>query len=164
MAASAQISIAPVIKDDLTIPNGGTQSVSLATGLTLSRTLNSGSTPPVTMVVVAELTLSGGAYTLDFTSMTGLAGASRDASGLKLQYLEVINPAGNGNLYVVPGASNGYNIPNASSRWDLLGHSTLDAVMAAVFNDDLADVSGSAKTLDFSGTGTESFFVKLLFG
>lgn len=164
MTAQATVRFQPDIKDYITTAAGETIAVNLFKGLEQSATLKDGTSPPVSVVVVSEFTLSGGAVTIDFTSLTGFNGAAIDATGLKLQYLAFINKAGNGNLSIVPGATNGYDIPNASSRWDLLGHASNTSWIDQKFNDDLVDVGSSDKTLDVNGTGTESFFVVLLFG
>ena len=118
-------------------------------------TLSASSTVPATKVGALAVSLSGGAATLDLTSITH--GSELNAvtfSGLKVQLLKVRARSTNTDtVTIVDGASNGYNIFGDAS-----GQITLSAGMEALFfyNEALADVSGSAKTIDFSSSDADA--------
>lgn len=120
-----------------------------------------GTAPFATSAVIAEeLALSGGALTLDLTAAPKTGGGTQDLTGVKPRALMIYNPVGNGALTLAPGASNGY---------ELLGSGNEVVLPAGVplmvdFGDALIDVDGTHKTLDFSGTGAESFIFGLLLG
>lgn len=124
-----------------------------------SGTYTSSTTPPVTKCAHFIATLSSGTLTIDFTALTGTNGASVTASGLKLQIMRVKNLGAN-TLNIAPGASNGYAPWGASNDLTIASGDH----MQWFFNDTLADVSGSTKTLDLSGTGTQTSEWTLIFG
>lgn len=116
-----------------------------------SVTLDSGTTPPATLVAEFLATLSGGALTVDLRALTGTNGASVDGNGLKVQVLRVKNLGAN-TLTIDPGASNGIDLLGASSKIVIPagGHFMM------YFNDASPDISGTDKTLDLTGTGAQT--------
>lgn len=113
--------------------------------------LTASTTPPVTTVAEFLLTLSGGAATVDLRALTGTNGASIDGNGLKVQVLRVKNLGAN-IMTIVPGASNGIDLLGASSSLTIPagGHAMI------YFNDASPDISGTDKTLDVTGTTTQT--------
>ncbi len=128
--------------------------------LNTTATLNASSTVPGTKVSSDTVALVAGAKTIDLTALPGVGGGTIDATGLKLQAALIKNPAGNGTLTVTKGASNGYAIWGSTYSVQVPpGGSIL-----AYFADQLADVAAGVKTIDFAGTGTQSFSVLFVLG
>lgn len=125
-----------------------------------SATLSSSTTPAITEVVSVLVTLSGGAATVDFTSLTKAGGGSLDTTGLKLQaaYFEV---PGSSSMTISDGATNGYNIfGDASGQVTIPGTGSL----GFYFPEGLDDVATADATIDFAGTGTDTCKCVFLFG
>jgi hypothetical protein len=79
-----------------------------------STTYTSSSSVPVTKIASGTATLSGGALTIDLTSLTGLAGEAITFSGLKVQFAFFRNPTSSANnITVGRGATNGYGFDAA---------------------------------------------------
>lgn len=116
-----------------------------------SGTLNSGTTPPVTKQASFIATLSSGSLSVDLTSLTGTNGATVDGTGLRVQLLRVKNLGANA-LTVAGGASNGYD------AWggDFLITIPQNGIFQIYGNDAGSDIGSSYKTLDLSGTGTQT--------
>lgn len=114
-------------------------------------TLNSGTTPPATICAHFLLTLSSGAATVNLAALTGTNGATTDLTGLKVQVLRVKNLGAN-NMVIVPGASNGIDLLGASSSI------TIYPGAHAMFylNDSAPDVASGDRTLDVTGTGSQT--------
>jgi len=114
-------------------------------------TLNSGSTPPATLVAEFLLTLTAGAASVDLRALTGTNGASVDGNGLKVQVLRVKNLGAN-ILTIVPGASNGIDLLGGSSSLTIPpgGH------VMMFFNDGAPDIAAADKTLDCTGTASQT--------
>lgn len=119
-------------------------------------------TPAVTKVYSATRALSGGALTIDLTSMTGPDGLTITFDGLEVQLVKILATSTNtGSLRVKIGASNGYRI---------FGNSTSDATLFAggcimcFQNNGGQAVSSTTKTIDFSGTGTDGFQILIVAG
>ena len=115
---------------------------------------------PVTKSVYFVVSLSGGAATIDLTSLTGVNNESVDGTGLKLQVLKMKNRTGNATMTIDVGASNGYELAGAGFE------ATLQAGQELTFfgNDATPDIGASAKTLDLTGTGTESAEISIVMG
>lgn len=122
-------------------------------GLTEEQALTATTTPPVTVHAVGSQALSSGTASIDLTSLTGLNGVSVSLSGLKPRAILFENPAANANsITIAKGASNGYT--GLGSSFSI----TLQPGQKAFFLLDSSGtaVSGSVKTLDLSGTGSQS--------
>lgn len=103
--------------------------------------------------------LSGGAKTLDLTALYTVGGGSADGTGYKVQGFYFKNLGANA-MTIVGGASNGYLIFGTSgsvviqpSGWMVINH--IDAS---------ADVSSTVKTIDVSGTGSQTFECAMILG
>lgn len=122
-------------------------------------TLSASSAVPATNVYADEIALVAGAKSIDLTSLPALTG-TLDATGLKVQAIKFINPAGNSDITFSEGAANGYAL--LGSSWSL----TLKAGQEAQFylNDAAPDVATADRTIDVAGTGTETFKIILVVG
>lgn len=116
----------------------------------------SGTTIVATNVWRRDLTLSGGVLSTDFTVLDRGSLPDEDFSGLKLQFVAIKNPAGNSALRAKTGASNGLGFAGSSAS-DI----TIPANGAGILiiPEGTVDISGSAKTIDWSGGTTDSFSV-----
>lgn len=153
MSVSASIRIAGGVSE--TLATGVDASVSPTirqTGFDLSATLNASSTVPATKVAFDSTALTAGAYTLDLTSTVGTLGSAVDMTGLKVQFVLIKN-TGAARLTIVQGASNPYNMGGASFTYCI----EAGQVMGFYGADANPDVSGTAKNIDISGTGTNAF-------
>jgi hypothetical protein len=120
--------------------------------------LTGSTTPDVTAAAYETVTLSGGAATVDLTALT-LNGDAVSLSGLKPRAIRFKNTGAN-NMTIAKGASNGY---------DGLGGSfsvTLEPGQAVMFDLGSAGnaVGGTNKTLDVSGTGTDTLQLSAVAG
>lgn len=122
--------------------------------------LNGTSNPVITKPIYHTYTLVAAAKTIDLTALVDSVGAAYTALGLKLQSIIIKNPAGNHDLNIAPGASNGYAILGAGNDFTLPGGATLGLYIP----EGTPDVAAGAKTLDITGTGTESFKIGMTFG
>ncbi|MCL4735384.1 MAG: hypothetical protein KJ050_10660 [Candidatus Omnitrophica bacterium] len=128
-----------------------------------SHTLSAATTPPATKHVAKTVALSAGAATIDLTALTawGTNGVTEDTSGLKLQILRAKATASNANpIAIKTGASNGYAAWGASWLVELKAGQEV----TLYGNDATPDVAGAAKTIDLSGTGTQSVDIEMVFG
>lgn len=125
----------------------------------VEKELKSTSSPTGEDCAHVTVTLSGGAASLDLTSLSHIDGGTRSVSGKKLRAWLFTNPSAN-LITVSKGASNGYS-PVGTTFTKPVG---AGCTSADYFDDEAAAVSGSAKTLDFAGTGSQTITVKLLWG
>lgn len=116
-----------------------------------SGTLNATSTPPVTTVANFVQALSGGAATIDLTSLTGTNGASVDMSGLKVQMIRMKNLGAN-TMSLTFGASNPYELLGADFKMTL----NQNMWVSVYGNDSTPDVAGGAKEMDLAGTASQT--------
>jgi hypothetical protein len=122
---------------------------------------NGTSGPTVTKTYHQLITLTAGAFTLDLTAMVD-GSVTIDATGLTLRELFAIASDANLNPIVIkPGVSNGY------TGWvgtnGLLLTTAKDANKLGPLYGGIA-VDGTHKTIDFTGTGTQSVLLELMFG
>ena len=122
--------------------------------------LDDTTTPPVTMTSYQTYALVAGALTIDLRALLGVNDEVQDANGLKLQTIVIRNPSGNNPITIGEGASNGYPIWGAGNDHIV----PADSEVGQKFADTLADVSATDKTIDISGTGTETFDVGICLG
>jgi hypothetical protein len=119
------------------------------------------STPTATAAVYASVALTAGAATLDLTALTGPGGAAVTMTGLKGRLIRITNPSSNANSVTVSkGASNGFTGLGTSFSV------TIPVGGEFTFYDggNGVAVSGTVKTLDFAGTGTQAFQVTVVAG
>lgn len=116
---------------------------------------------PVSKTAVFSKALSGGAATIDLTSLTGTNGASVDFSTLKVQFFKFKNPSTNANsITVTYGASNPYLLGGSGFKWIL----TPGAEIQGMCYEGSPDVDSTHKTIDLSGTGSQTLQVTLVAG
>lgn len=140
------------------------------TGFNVFGTLDATTGVPVTKAVVTKQTLSGGALTIDLTAVTGTNGVTVDFSGLKIQHIFMVNGTaisagvitGGGQAVqsVGEGAANGYAIFGAGNAVDVKAGQSIEMHFA----DSADDVAGADKNIDFTGAGSETFFLVLVGG
>lgn len=130
-------------------------------GMDTSATLNSGSTPPATLIAAFQKALVAGVATIDLTALTGTNGAVVNFTGLKVQIAKFANPITNANPIVITfGAANPYLLGGAGFK-----HTLNPGDEVTYSNRDTApDVAGGAKNIDISGTGTQALNVELVAG
>lgn len=121
------------------------------------------STIPVTKAYVTSKALSGGAVSIDLTTLTDISQSATDLTGLKVQAILALNPSTNANaITITEGASNGHSISASSSSWKV----TLQPGAWFLFygNDAGQDVGASDKTWDLSGTGSQALSIAVIAG
>lgn len=121
---------------------------------------------PVSKVASFRKALSGGSATIDLTSLTQANGAALDATGLKLQALLAVAVSGNTSAVTLEkGATNGYELMGGS--WSIRvfpGEPGLPGFALIHTGEDAPDIGPTAKTIDLSGTGSESVDISMVFG
>lgn len=121
------------------------------------------STTGVTTSVVAASNhaLTSGTATIDLTAMLGTNGATVSGSGLKLQYMIARATSTNANpIKIKNGASNGYGGWGSDFAVSLKANQRFMIDGRDLEN----DVDGTHKTLDLSGTGSQSIDIIMVFG
>lgn len=123
--------------------------------MTTIKTLNASSTPAVTKTFEFTATLSGGAVTIDLTSLTGTNGVTGGTiTGLNVIAVKFKAPTTNtAAFYVNAGASNGNTALGTAFK---VAISPGGEVLAYSANGALAEVDATHKTWDCTGTGTET--------
>ena len=120
---------------------------------------------PVTKRAFFEFAMTGGSGSLDLTSLShndGDATETVDMTGLKVQFARFTAPTGNsGAITISDGASNGYEIFGDAS-----GQVTISPGQSILLElaESADDVGASDKTIDLSGTGTDSVEYTILAG
>jgi len=149
-----------IANNDISFSNTANKTVTHS-ALNQSGTLTSATTPPVTKVAIFNQALTGGAATIDLTALTGTNGAATTMYGLKVQYIFVKAKSTNANaITLTEGASDGYAL--MGNGWTV----TLAANQWFTFygNDATPDVDSGAKTIDLSGTGSQSVDIEIVAG
>lgn len=131
----------------------------------IDKSLNASSTPPITMTSAQEITIASGVGSIDLTALPGTGGATLDGTGLKVQGVLLTAPGGEdgnaGPITIAPGASNPYSLGGATWAGEDLEPGDSRHYL---FNDTLADVDGTHKSLDLTGTDGDVLRVQLLLG
>ena len=129
----------------------------------LNRTLRLGgsSTPKIDLIAVFRVTLVNGEAVIGLTNINTPTGII-DATGRKLRAFKFRCPATNtgGAVTVEAGASNGYDMLGGS--WSI--PVPIDGEVMMYLKDTAPAVASGAKTLDLTGTGTDSLDVSFIFG
>jgi len=127
-------------------------------------TLTGTTTPAITKVSRFTITLSAGAATLDLTAIPGLTpNETIDGTGLKVQAIKFTPSSGNANpITASKGGTNGYGLTAAGTTWSI----PMDAGQSSLRNTNNAApaIGGSAKTIDFAGTGSQTIKVTIWLG
>ena len=118
-------------------------------------TLTAASAVPATTFAGFVKALTAGAATIDLTSLTGTNGATVNGTGLRLQVLRVKNLGAN-DLTFATGASNGYVVGTHTVK--------TNGIVMFYFADGLADIDGTHKTIDLTGTTTQTSEWSLVMG
>lgn len=114
------------------------------------------STVAISDVYSDRRALAAGAYTLDLRALTSTLGVSKDFNGLKVKGIIIVaNPANTAGIVVKDGATNGYLIFGTST-----GENTVwpGLPLVQLFGNNLAAVSATVKTIDFSSADTDAEF------
>ena len=124
-------------------------------GMDATATLTSATTPPATKYSAGRLTLSGGAGTIDLTSLPDVNGvaAKVDFTGLKVGAYKLRNLSTNANnIAILEGDSNGYSLHD---NWEMTLRPGEEFMWKGVDDPGVPDVAGSEKTIDALGTGSQ---------
>ena len=131
--------------------------------------VSSGTKTPTSAVPCTQrwedtISLVAGAHTIDLTALPNGNLANKDFTGLTVQFIKVINPSTNANsITVKDGATNGYLIYGDTSGQVTIAPGMMNFHGAAE-TEGLAAVSATVKTIDITGTGTQSFKVQVVAG
>jgi hypothetical protein len=120
--------------------------------------LSATTTPAVTLTANFLLTLTTGAATIDLRDLTGTNGASVDGNGLKVIAVQVTNLGANPMTFS-SGASNGHNTFTEDGTVVSPG-----GTIQIFTNDNGDDISGTTKTWDVAGTGSQTAKVTIVMG
>lgn len=130
-------------------------------------TLNftSSSTPDLEKVAYFTQALTAGSAVIDLTALTH-NGTTVDFTGKKVRAFLIKHASANtGTVTVEADATNGYNILGSSGKAVLnIPSGTMPGVLFFTLGSDGTAVSGSAKRIKLTGTGTESFYVAIWAG
>lgn len=131
-------------------------------------TRNGSSIPPAQRWAAFVVTLSAGAATIDLTALVTTNGAIFDATDYRLLELLVLNENANA-VTITKGASNGYQasgfpFPDDGIKVAPKGSNSNGGRLHLYFGSSCPLVSGTVKTLDLAGTGTDQFQFALLLG
>lgn len=134
--------------------NNSLQHTGYSTSKALTGTGSSG-LPAVTKLAYFSKALSTGTGTIDLTSLTGTNGATVDLTGLKVCLMKFRNPSTNANtITVAKGASNGFGLTTSGTTFSI---PIPPGGEVTIFCDEgTPDVGGGAKTLDLTGTGSQT--------
>lgn len=113
-------------------------------------------TPAATKFAKFLLTLSTGAATIDLSSLTGTNGALINGTGLKVQLIMIKN-LGAALMTFAEGGSNGYAIGSS-----LVVHPSGVGFIYAP--EVLPDIASGAKTIDVTGTGSQTAEITIVMG
>jgi hypothetical protein len=159
---SASVSIKFAVKETVTDTASyanAARSTVVFDGGGLSESLDADSTPPADSHAVGKQALTAGAATIDLTSLTGVNGAAVSLSG-KTPIAVLFENTGANAMTIAKGASNGYTGFGSSYS------ETIPAGGKVVrwLDENGTAVSGSDKTLDVTGTGTQELKYQILAG
>lgn len=128
---------------------------------TASRTLNAGSTPPVTVGACFSQALAAGVATIDLTALNGFNDKAVSGSGLRVQMARFKNPVANANpISIAKGAANGYDGFGADFKITLQP----GAEVTILVNDAGGDIAAGNKNLDLAGTLVQALECEIIMG
>jgi len=125
----------------------------------LSLSLHNGSTPVIDTVYGGLFALSGGALTVDLTSLARTGRTALDLTGKTIYGFRIHNLGANPMTFV-QGASNGYAMFAATNGHPVGAGGQIMQYQAAGFG----VVGGADLAIDVSGTTTQTFRMQLLAG
>jgi hypothetical protein len=158
MAVSAQIVMKCSVTEDLADVSLGDASVK-HNQFDSSRTITADTVVPATKVSCNVVALSAGAKTLDLTALVGTNGVALTALGLKLQVWKLKNLGANAMTFA-EGATDGYAALGAAFSFILGPGQEAQFYLA----DTAPDVASGDKSIDVTGTGTQTFQNTMVFG
>ncbi len=127
-----------------------------ASGYNKNFTLNATSTPAATKKVSFLLTLTAGAATIDLSTQTD-AGGVAIGYGLRVQVIRIVN-LGTHAMTFAEGGSNGLALACGSIVVPAGGYDQ------KFLNDAAPDMAAGDRTLDVTGTGSETAQITVIFG
>lgn len=132
-------------------------------GFNVSTSLSGTSSPAITKTASFSQQLTAGAATIDFTTLTGTNGASVTGNGLRI--IAIILTAASGNagntITAVTGASNGLPIFGANGREVINKGATVMKYDPSGLG---TAIDSTHKTVDLTGTGTDTLNVIVVMG
>ena len=130
-----------------------------------SASLTSATTPNVTLAALAEITLTAGAATIDLTSVSDVNGVTKNFNALKIRCIKFRAKSTAIHAFTIAkGASNGFTGLGASFSVTLPANAAGGAWVSFYDAGGGTAVSGTVKTLDISGTGTDVLQVAIYGG
>lgn len=151
----------PVIKIGITASELIADDTLSTSARTVQHTLFDETITPIPAAIFsgAVYALSTGAKTLDLRALRTVAGGEGDGNGLKVQGFYFKNLGANP-MTIVGGASNGYLIFGTSGSVIVPAGGCLAISLA----DASADIDSTHKTIDVSGTGSQTFECAVILG
>lgn len=159
MSLSVQIQSKVTTTETLSGDDLNANSTLLHNGYDTDRTLTSATTPDVTKAAYQTVTLSGGAATIDLTSLL-LNASAVTLDGTQPRGVHLKN-TGAASMTIAKGASNGYTGFGASFSVTLPPNA---GFLMEWGTDNATAVSSTVKTLDITGTGTDTLQVSVAAG
>lgn len=139
--------------DSTTMPFvSGSQAQVIHSGIDKTITLTATSTPPISKIAAGQKALAAGVGTIDLTAVVH-NGVAISLTGLKLVAFKFRNPSTNtGVITVTKGAASGYTLFGATFTIPIKPGGEV-----AIYLFTAGDaVAAGVKTIDMTGTGTES--------
>lgn len=158
MALSTQIQLKVTTTETLTGDDLIANSQLIHSGYDTDTTLTGSTTPDVTKAAYQTVALSGGAATVDLTSLL-LNGQAVTLDGLQPRAFHFKN-TGAADMTIAKGASNGFTGLGASFSVTL----KTGQEVAFYLSTNATAVSSTVKTLDLSGTGTDTLQLSVVAG
>jgi hypothetical protein len=160
IAFTQQVRITETVVDDFTDEAADTFRKELEQVLSL----DDASTPDIEDYAIFTVTMTAGAATVNLAALAHIHGGAtitKNATGKKVRLLGFLTPLANtGNVTIAKGASNGY-APLGSTYERILAPDTMES---QYFKAAATDVASGARTLDVSGTGSETVKMVVAWG
>lgn len=140
-------------------PGVGSDNTTTVNGYNTTFNLSGSTSPAVTKDAAFNVTLSGGAATINLAALVDTDLGTVDGTGLKIQVIKFKNAAAAA-MTVAKGASNGHT--GLGSAFSVTippgGEVTIHC------NDGGADIASGDRTLDVTGTGSQVLGVQVVMG
>lgn len=129
--------------------------------INISKMLTSATTPDGELVYSVTQALTAGSATIDLKSISNTEGTTITTEAKKVRAFAAKATSDNANpLTLTVGASNGYTMLGAGWKVILSASDTF----AVYLGDNAPAISDSVKTIDLSGTGSQSVDIVIIFG
>lgn len=165
VSSKSSASLTAVLDLDLAYAGLENPDLKIAIATALRADLGPATTPiSATKAWAGTVALITGAKTLDLTALPRGNAPDVDLTGLTIKAVLIYNRSGNAVLTIAKGATNGYFIFGATASTVALpdGFYNQFGVNNVAGAGALAAVDETHKTIDFTGTGTESFEIAIL--